>query len=66
MLTGTGRQHVHPGADEEFTVVRGKLSVILNGLAGALEPGAKSERLARHATLFPERTSRRDAAYGAI
>ena len=23
MLTGTGRQHVHPGADEEFTVVSG-------------------------------------------
>jgi quercetin dioxygenase-like cupin family protein len=39
MLTGTGRQHLHPGADEEFTVRRGKLAVIVNGARHELEPG---------------------------
>jgi quercetin dioxygenase-like cupin family protein len=39
MLTGTGRQHVHPRADEEFTVVDGKLTVVLNGLPQTLRPG---------------------------
>jgi len=39
MLTGTGRQHVHPGADEEFTVVSGKLVVVLSGAPRTLGPG---------------------------
>jgi quercetin dioxygenase-like cupin family protein len=41
MLTGTGRQHVHPGADEEFTVISGKLAVVLNGSGHTLEPGQR-------------------------
>ena len=31
MKTGTGRQHLHPEADEEFTVREGKLKVMVDG-----------------------------------
>ena len=39
MLTGTGMQHVHPRADEEFTVISGKLAVVVDGAPRMLEPG---------------------------
>ena len=39
MLTGTGRQHFHPGADESFTVKSGKLRVMLDGHWHTLGPG---------------------------
>jgi quercetin dioxygenase-like cupin family protein len=41
MLTGTGRQHLHPAADEEFAVVQGELAVIVNGSRHELEPGQR-------------------------
>ena len=39
MLTGTGMQHIHPDADEEFTVHTGKLTMMVNGITGTLGPG---------------------------
>jgi quercetin dioxygenase-like cupin family protein len=39
MLTGTGSQHVHPGADEDFTVISGKLAVVVAGAPRMLGPG---------------------------
>src|SRR5829696_8049542 len=39
MLTGTGMRHVHPRADEEFTVISGKLAVVVDGAPRMLEPG---------------------------
>lgn len=39
MLTGTGRQHIHPDADEEFTVKHGALRVMANGTWHTLGPG---------------------------
>ena len=39
MLTGTGMQHVHPGSDEKFTVISGKLAVVVDGAPRMLEPG---------------------------
>src|SRR5215211_6610340 len=39
MLTGTGMQHVHPGADEKFTVISGKLAVVVDGAPRMVEPG---------------------------
>jgi quercetin dioxygenase-like cupin family protein len=39
MLTGTGMHHVHPCADEEFTVFQGKLCVVVNGERQRLGPG---------------------------
>jgi quercetin dioxygenase-like cupin family protein len=39
MLTGTGRQHIHPDADEEFTVKHGALRVMVSGAWHELGPG---------------------------
>jgi hypothetical protein len=39
MLTGTGRQHIHPQADEEFIVRSGRFSLMLNGSTQHLKPG---------------------------
>src|SRR5215212_89238 len=39
MLTGTGMHHVHPFADEEFTVMSGRLSLSIKGTRQVLEPG---------------------------
>jgi mannose-6-phosphate isomerase-like protein (cupin superfamily) len=39
MLTGTGRQHFHPNADEEFIVRDGVLKVMVDGVWNVLEPG---------------------------
>ena len=37
-LTGTGRQHFHPNADEEFLVKSGVLRVMVDGEWSVLEP----------------------------
>jgi quercetin dioxygenase-like cupin family protein len=39
MLTGTGRQHLHPNSDEEFIVRTGALRVMVDGRWKALAPG---------------------------
>ncbi|WP_238313225.1 cupin domain-containing protein [Methylobacterium crusticola] len=39
MLTGTGMHHVHPYADEAFTVREGKLILSIDGVRRTLEPG---------------------------
>lgn len=39
MTTGTGRQHLHPYADEEFLVREGKLRVLVDGAWQELGPG---------------------------
>jgi quercetin dioxygenase-like cupin family protein len=46
MLKGTGRQHVHPDADEEFCVQSGALRVMVDGQWKELGPG-QSIRVAR-------------------
>src|SRR5215203_4341856 len=55
MLTGTGMQHVHPRADEEFTVISGKLAVVVDGAPPDARAGAELECHARDAALFQER-----------
>ncbi len=39
MLTGTGRQHLHPDADEDFIVKQGELRVMMDGAWHTLGPG---------------------------
>lgn len=39
MLTGTGRQHFHPNADEEFIVQNGVLKLMVDGQWKMLGPG---------------------------
>lgn len=39
MLTGTGRQHLHPFADEEFAVRHGRLRLMVDGAWRELGPG---------------------------
>jgi quercetin dioxygenase-like cupin family protein len=39
MKTGTGRQHLHPDADEEFIVKTGKLKLMVDGEWRMLAPG---------------------------
>jgi quercetin dioxygenase-like cupin family protein len=39
MLTGTGRQHLHPNADEEFIVETGMLRIMIAGEWKMLGPG---------------------------
>jgi quercetin dioxygenase-like cupin family protein len=39
MLTGTGRQHFHPNADEEFIVKNGILKLMVDGRWKMLGPG---------------------------
>lgn len=39
LLTGTGRQHVHPNSDEAFTVQAGRLRVMVDGAWRELGPG---------------------------
>jgi quercetin dioxygenase-like cupin family protein len=39
MSTGTGRQHVHPDADEEFIVKSGRVRVMIDGRWVELGPG---------------------------
>ncbi|KQS96307.1 hypothetical protein ASG68_01000 [Rhizobium sp. Leaf453] len=39
MLTGTGRQHFHPHADEEFIVQSGVLKIMIDGKWTLLHPG---------------------------
>jgi quercetin dioxygenase-like cupin family protein len=39
MITGTGRQHFHPNADEEFIVLSGALDVMVDGQWNAVGPG---------------------------
>lgn len=41
MKTGTGRQHLHPDADEEFIVKAGKLKLMVDGEWRMLEPGER-------------------------
>ena len=41
MKTGTGRQHLHPDADEEFIVKEGKLKLMVNGEWRMLAPGER-------------------------
>jgi quercetin dioxygenase-like cupin family protein len=39
--TGTGRQHLHPDADEEFIVKEGKLKLMVDGEWRMLAPGER-------------------------
>ncbi len=39
MLTGTGRQHFHPGAEEEFIVQTGALKLMVDGKWRMLRTG---------------------------
>ncbi|MFI0849624.1 cupin domain-containing protein [Mesorhizobium sp. IMUNJ 23232] len=39
MLTGTGRQHLHPNADEEFIVQAGMLRIMVDGAWRMFGPG---------------------------
>lgn len=39
MMTGTGRQHFHPSADEEFVVWHGRLRLMVEGSWHDLGPG---------------------------
>jgi mannose-6-phosphate isomerase-like protein (cupin superfamily) len=39
MLIGTGRQHLHPDADENFTIKYGKLRVMVDSVWHTLDPG---------------------------
>ena len=39
VLTGTGRHHIHPLADEEFTVKEGRLILSISGERRSLGPG---------------------------
>jgi quercetin dioxygenase-like cupin family protein len=55
MLAGTGRQHLHPDADEHFTVKHGRLRVVVNGTWHALGPGREPSGAARHAASLPQR-----------
>jgi hypothetical protein len=55
MLAGTGRQHLHPDADEHFTVKHGRLRVMVNGTWHALDPGREPPGAARHAASLPQR-----------
>jgi quercetin dioxygenase-like cupin family protein len=41
MKTGTGRQHLHPDADEEFIVKQGKLKLMVDGEWRVLAPGER-------------------------
>jgi len=41
MKTGTGRQHLHPDADEEFIVKAGKLKLMVDGEWRMLAPGER-------------------------
>jgi quercetin dioxygenase-like cupin family protein len=41
MKTGTGRQHLHPDADEEFIVKEGKLKLMVDGEWRMLAPGER-------------------------
>ena len=41
MKTGTGRQHLHPDADEEFIVKAGKLKLMVDGDWCMLTPGER-------------------------
>ncbi len=41
MLTGTGRQHFHPGAEEEFIVQTGALKLMVDGKWRMLGPGER-------------------------
>ncbi|MCB2115960.1 MAG: cupin domain-containing protein [Rhodobacteraceae bacterium] len=39
MMTGTGRQHIHPYADEEFIMKEGRLRLMVDGAWHELGPG---------------------------
>jgi mannose-6-phosphate isomerase-like protein (cupin superfamily) len=39
MLTGTGRQHLHPNSDEDFSVQTGRLKLMVDGVWHELGPG---------------------------
>lgn len=39
MLTGTGRQHLHPNSDEAFTIQEGRLRLMVDGAWRELGPG---------------------------
>ena len=41
MKTGTGRQHIHPDADEEFIVKEGKLKLMVDGQWRVLVAGER-------------------------